>query len=330
MQNKAPSLPLRQTNLVPPFDAFHKLPERSPLTAIISDPPSGFFPWQPKAWLRVTGDDAFKFLQGQFTNDLKGDSRYGTYGLWLTLKGKVMGDGFVISTGPNDYRIASYSTGAVALRERLESFIIADDVVVEDETDAWTAISLLGLGASEKVDRLRVAAPEGVAFAGRRSRPANVEWIFHRSSEPAVRAALGEWAKCDEKAIEAARILAGLPAVPADLGPNDLPNEAGVEVDAISYTKGCYLGQEVMARLKAMGQVRRRLLRVRGAGATVPAFGKALFAGGRQVGELRSAVAEGTSGFVGLAMVSLINLAGHRELALSAEGAPEIQLVNVP
>src|SRR3954467_6753383 len=106
------------------------------------------------------------------------------------------------------------------------------------------------------------------------------------------------------------RIAAGIAAVPADVGPGELPNEGGLDAEAISYTKGCYLGQEVMARLKSMGQLRRRLLRVQGIGETYPALPAPVFAGSRQVGELRSAVRNGTGGWTGLAMVSLLQVAG--------------------
>ncbi len=92
----------------------------------------------------------------------------------------------------------------------------------------------------------------------------------------------------------------------ADIGPTDLPNEGGLETEAISYTKGCYLGQEVMARLKNMGQVRRRLLRVHGTGEP-PTRLAPVFQAARKVGEVRSAVRDG-AGWVGLALVSLVQL----------------------
>jgi folate-binding protein YgfZ len=118
--------------------------------------------------------------------------------------------------------------------------------------------------------------------------------------------------------MEGLRIADGIPAVPADIGPGELPNEGGLEAVAISYGKGCYLGQEVMARLKTMGQVRRRLLRVQGFGA-IPPLPAAIHQGDRRVGELRTAVAT-VEGFIGLALLSLLHLRAEVGLSFSPGG----------
>src|SRR3954464_5276449 len=92
--------------------------------------------WQPACWLRVTGDDAANFLQGQFTNDLRALPKRGAvYGLWLSIKGKVLADSFVLSgVNPGEFWIGSYYSAAKIIRERLEAYVIADDVTIEDAT----------------------------------------------------------------------------------------------------------------------------------------------------------------------------------------------------
>ena len=85
-----------------------------------------------------------------------------------------------------------------------------------------------------------------------------------------------------------------------------------------------------MARLKAMGQVRRRLWRVRSALPPPAELPCPLFAGARQVGELRSAVAEPTGGFIGLAMLSLLHVSAGAELALTADGERTVRLMDTP
>lgn len=123
---------------------------------------------------------------------------------------------------------------------------------------------------------------------------------------------------------EERRIRAGIPAVPVDLGPADLPQEGGLENVAISFTKGCYLGQEVMARLKNLGQVRRRLHVVRGPGMPPPPAA-ALFQGGRRVGEIRSSTPT-RDGFVALAMLALGNSEPGTALSVGSEADRMIQL----
>jgi len=295
------------------------------------------FRWKPAAWLRVSGPDAATFLQGQFSNDLRplalapggGGGVGAVYGLWLTMKGKVEADSFVLrGAGPEEFWVGSYASPAAAIRARLESFVIADDVVIEDETAAWTAATLLNPGAAAP------RAGEGVVvFPGRRGASEAVEVVYRAAAgEPAaVAAALhagaSELAPAD---MERRRIAARVPAVPRDLGPGDLPNEGGLEETAISYTKGCYLGQEVMARLKAMGQVRRQLVRVAAAAAAVPATPASVFAGGKAAGELRSAVDDGAGGWIGLALVSRLNVGGAAKLGLTADGAATIRLLDTP
>jgi folate-binding protein YgfZ len=281
---------------------------------------TGFHRWQPLAWLRVSGDDALNFLQGQFTNDLRNLMAGGAvYGLWLNQKGRVLADSFVVrGRGPDGFWIASYFCPATVIRERLEAYIIADDVGITDETADWSAVSVLGAVEAAALER---AVPGSVVFAGRRGGE-GVEWIYPRVAVAQVAARLAGLAEVDAVGMEHRRILAGIPAVPADIGPGELPNEGGLERDAISYTKGCYLGQEVMARLKAMGRVRRRLMRVSGPGAA-PAVPAELWQNGRKAGELRS-VASGDAGFAGLALLNLLQLQPAAGLGLAAEAAPTI------
>ncbi len=282
-----------------------------------------FSAWEIGAFLRVSGEDAATFLQGQFTNELRGRALgEAVYGLWLNQKGKVVADSFVITgkeTG--EFFVVSYFCPAAGLKQRLEDYIIADDVVVEDLTADWVGVVLIGAGAAGWAGQ---ETRPGVIFPGRRGKGESVEWIFPRAEWVNVRAQLAGVAEIGGEELARVRIEAGIPAVPADIGAGDLPGEAGLEGETISYTKGCYLGQEVMARLKSMGQVRRRLKRVEGSGAA-PQTPAGLWQGGRQVGELRSAV-KTESGFMGLSMLSLINFQPEQALALMADGAAEIRV----
>jgi hypothetical protein len=99
---------------------------------------------------------------------------------------------------------------------------------------------------------------------------------------------------------------------------------------AVSYTKGCFLGQEVMARLRT-GKIRRRLFRVAGTGLPPEGRPTPLLQAGRRVGELRSAAADGSGGWLGLAMLILLGFDPAGPLAAASDPAdPAIRLLDVP
>jgi tRNA-modifying protein YgfZ len=275
----------------------------------------------PSAVLRVCGPDANSYLQGQFTQDLRLAAGESAYGLWLDLKGKVVADSQVLKKGDNEYLVVSFSGKAADLRARLESHLIADEVELEDLTESWAGMLLWGDNAAS------IAPPVGaLAWPSRRAGPGGRQWLVPAGSAGTIQAALGGKAVvADHAAAERSRLRAAIPAVPVDIGPRDLPNEGGLDDVAISYTKGCYLGQEVMARLKNLGQVRRRLHLVRGTG-PVPAAGTALYQGERKAGETRSAVADG-DGFLAMAMLSLVHLDPAAGLALAPDGNNGLQIL---
>ena len=260
---------------------------------------------QPASWIQVHGDDAAEFLQSQFSNDLQRSQRQPlTYGLWLDRKGKICGDSFVLGRAGPVFILCSYASPADVIMEKLEQFIIADDVELEDRTASVEMISWWGCKADDVWNKLRWIGPksgefverEGVfAFHGRRSKEMSYDMVGPRVS-------LGEWigkleidsdslSLCrysdEEYALD--RIRACIPAIPDEIGPGDLPQEAGLESEAVSFSKGCYLGQEVMARLHAMGRVQRELTLV-DVPRDHPPLPAPLYDEARIAGELRAAV----------------------------------------
>lgn len=259
-----------------------------------------FWP-EPAAALFVTGADSFTFLQGQLTNDLRAaTSTTPVYGLWLDHKGRVHGDGFVARAAPEAFWIFSGRTPADSLRTRLEGFIIADEVAIEDRTAEWGGVTV--------VARHGAALPEGLGLLAlnRGAADPGESFVYPVAAAVAVREHWRGAADMTAVELERRRILAGVAAVPGDIGPGELPQEGGLERFAISYSKGCYLGQEVMARLKALGRARRQLVRVRGTGLPPPPSAP-LYQGERRVGELKSVVTE-DDGFIGLALLTLLHL----------------------
>ncbi|MFZ5496289.1 MAG: YgfZ/GcvT domain-containing protein [Verrucomicrobiota bacterium] len=266
------------------------------------------------AVLRVKGPDANTYLQGQFTQDLRLAEKGPIYGLWLDQKGKVVADSCIIRMAVSDFLVVGFAGPAALLLARLEAYLIADEVELHDVTGEWAGLLIWGDSLPD------LSLPAGAQiFPSRRAGPQAREILVPVAQADEV---LAQVRKCATEgtrdAAELARLRAALPAVPADIGPRDLPAEGALDGVAISFTKGCYLGQEVIARLKNLGQVRRALHLVSGAGAP-PASGTALHQGDRKIGEVRSSAAEG-DGFLAMAMLSLVNLDAAAPLGVAAGG----------
>ncbi|HEU5078900.1 MAG TPA: folate-binding protein [Opitutaceae bacterium] len=303
-----------------------------------SDSAVFFTRFSPASVIQVTGDDALTFLQGQFTQELRGPSpALCAYGLWLNQKGKVIADSYALREGDAWWLVSAAST-AKEILDRLSAYIIADDVDPLDTTARWGIYLISGASAAKSLERAGVRLPasdewarwEG-AFVFREQRSSDARWFIVSpvEADAQISSALLSvgMQEIGLERLELERIELRLPRVPTDIGPNDLPNEGGLETLAVSYSKGCYLGQEVMARLHSMGQVRRRLLRVRGEG-PAPAAGVPLYSGEKKIGETRSAASTGV-GFVALAMINLFSLPPDRRASLTPNG-PATILIDEP
>ena len=295
---------------------------------------------KPAAWLRVYGEDVAEFLQGQFSNDL-GQMIVGSsvYGLWLNHKGKVLADSSVLKTEEEVYQLFSYFSEPIILKQRLEKYIIADDVEVLDQTEEMASVSLWGENVERALKGLELEIPtdgsfsklgDGVVLMSRRSSQPGVDLIVDKEATPRLKERIkgmeesGLLAIADEGAAMRERIVSGIPAVPRDVGAEDLPQEGGLGENAVSYTKGCYLGQEVMARLRSMGKVRRTLAQIRSSESIASPCD--LYVGDKVVGELRSLAWKEPNG-IGFAMVSTHKLGDACELSIEAGGPTIVTLM---
>ena len=197
------------------------------------------------AVVRITGEDAAAFLQGQCTADLRGVAL--TDALWLNRKGRVLAHTVVAKEADGSFLLLCPHLAAEALIAVVTANVIADDVVATDETARWQRYVAWGATPAIADAKLFPTRRFGVAA-----------WDVLAPTGSAVPGEAGSLAE-----LEAARLAAGVPSVPADCGANEFPQECGLDA-WVSYTKGCYLGQEVMARIQSMGSLRRILRRVTG------------------------------------------------------------------
>jgi hypothetical protein len=248
------------------------------------------------AVLRATGKDAKDYLHRMSTQDVArlapGQAAYAAF---LNAKGHLLGEGHVVQQA--DGLLLLLDPGAVPeTLALLEKLVIMDEVVFEDVSGAWRVVPALGPGAAALLARL----PAGtLRFEdGRRGAPC-VDVLLPPGDAEALRADLAARgaAALDADDLEALRILGGIARFGADVDASRLPMEAGLTRAAIAFTKGCYIGQEVVLRATARGHLQRGLVQLGlppGAGAGAP-----LSAGGAEVGVVTSAV-DTPEGRVGL------------------------------
>ncbi|MFD0892304.1 hypothetical protein KBB96_12815 [Luteolibacter ambystomatis] len=203
--------------------------------------------------LEVRGPDGSRYLNGQVTQDVRlaGDATKSLHACVTDAKGKLQFRVAIHGRPGGVLRVSCDHEGADGLLMRLDRYLIADDAEIVDISEEWKRIHVTGGEAP---------VCEGNAYAvaiNRISVPGWDVWIPCGESHPAEN--LPAWSS-DET--EAARIAAGIPAWGKELEAGMLPPEAGLDRTDISYAKGCYIGQEVISRIKSAGKVNRRLTKL--------------------------------------------------------------------
>lgn len=274
--------------------------------------------------LRANGPDARDFLQGQFSQDLSRLPAGGVvYGLWLDRKGKIVADSFVCCLDEETFLVASYYCEADTLLRRLDAYLIMEEVELSVVAEAGAGLCVCGLEGGESIAGMpEIELPElgsflrngdVLVFWGRRGSMRCLELLGtseeagSQLNELAAQLEAAGAGCLEEAALFRAAIEGSVATVGRGFGESDLPQELGLEGDAVSFNKGCYLGQEVMARLRSMGRARKRLAKVRIESSNTikeDALPLALIdASGKKQGELRLAAFVGSEQ-MGLAVLS--------------------------
>jgi len=249
-----------------------------------------------RAKFRVTGSDRLRFLNGQLTNDLKSTELGQTiYACVLTAKGKLCADLFVTPLA-DAFLLDCHPALRESLPARLEKYAISDDIEITDQTELF---SLFHAPASELPDAI---LPEGTVSRSNRFGIEGHDLLVPAALRDVVAQLLKE-PVLDSAQVDAFRIERGIPEWGHELSENVIPNEAGLELTAVSYTKGCYVGQEVISRLKSLGHVNRKLCGVQLiTGSDFRAGDKLVDESGKPAGTVTSAAqSERLGGWIGLA-----------------------------
>jgi folate-binding protein YgfZ len=212
-----------------------------------------FFDFSERTKLRITGSDRLRFLNGQITNDVrKATESTAIEACVLNAKGKLNAHLF-LSAAPDCFWIDANPELREALRARLERYVIADDVQIEDVTDRLSIFHVLSRAAPGVNDSRRIVSTRRFAEPG---------WDIWADSglHDAVSNQLSSAFRVfDTDSAEVFRIEQGIPRWGRELTEGIIPIEANLEARAIDYEKGCYIGQEVISRIKMSGQTNKRL-----------------------------------------------------------------------
>jgi folate-binding protein YgfZ len=248
------------------LDTYRRILAGGSLTAVLS----------PRALWRLTGPDAARYLNGQVTNDVaRLADGHACYAAVCTAKGRMEGD-VSIALHSREFYLEADLILRESLGARLEKYLIADDAVFEDVSDLWSLRHVFGATPPP--------APETgfvIAYA-RFGMPGHDVWDANPNAVIAD-------AAVEADVIETLRLEHGIPRWGAELTTATLPPEAGPHMlEAISYTKGCYVGQETIARLKSVGHVNRSLVFLQSDSAAFPAPGTKLMLGDHETGAVTS------------------------------------------
>jgi len=263
----------------------------------------------------VSGAERASYLQGLLTNDIVAlKAGRGCYTAYLTAQGRMIADLYAYELG---HVMLLAMTGGVkdAVMAKLDQFIFSEDVQLGDVTDTFAQIAIVGPEAAASVasivsgvgeDALREMAEHANArgeWAGGAAIVTRVTDIgepgFELYVDRAQSGALKETlvnagvVELDAATAEAVRVESGAPLFGRDMDEETIPLEAGIEARAISFSKGCYVGQEVIIRVlhRGHGRVARKLVGLTVDGDRVPEAGSTIRSGDREIGHVTSSTA---------------------------------------
>ena len=256
----------------------------------------------PRTRLSLRGSDRVRWLNGMVTNNIRDLSPgNGVYAFLLNPQGQIQGDMYVYQEGES-LRVECAPDLATKVLALFDHYIIMDDVEVTDDSGGTATIGLAGPGSPEVLARCGIADPPlqplQVCHLPWLGAPVTVTRMdmpiaaYQVAVPPPLQAqalhALGNAGagSAGNAAVEMFRIAQGIPIYGRDIREKDLPQETG-QARALHFSKGCYVGQEIVERIRSRGAVHRQFtgFELRG---PLPATGTRLQSGGKELGELTS------------------------------------------
>ena len=291
--------------------------------------------------IRVSGEDRLTFLQGQLSNDInKVSDTHSQLSSHCSPKGRMLSSFRIVARGEELLLILPIERLEATLK-RLRMFVLMSKVTLEDASDSIVRIELSGACAPDLLPLDPPAADNGVIsqddysivrIPGDRPRflvlgdAESMQALWEEAVQTATPTAAASWRLLD--------IRAGLPTVYESTSEAFVPQMTNMQlVDGVSFTKGCYTGQEVVARMQYLGKLKRRMYRVQLDSASAPQPGDELFsassASGQGAGRVVDVAPSPDGGFEAL-VVSEISSAEAADLQLGDADGPTLKLLDVP
>jgi folate-binding protein YgfZ len=266
---------------------------------------AGVVDFSGRTRIEARGDDRASFLHNLSTNEVKSlQPGQGCEAFFLDARGHVMGHGFLLCR-PRSIVIETVGGQNERLLKHLDRYLIREKVELADRTAEWGELLLAGAKSREVLSRFTAEPPENrlasteCQIDGHAATVVRVEMtpvggfliLCGANAREAIEQAIVSAGAvvCEPASLEAARIEAGFPWYGQDVTDKNLPQEVGRDELAISFKKGCYIGQETVARIDALGHVNKKLARVRFTSRQAPPPGTELRAGEQAAGQVTSA-----------------------------------------
>jgi folate-binding protein YgfZ len=261
-----------------------------------------------RALISLKGGDRVRWMNGMVTNNIRDlAAGHGVYAFLLNPQGRILGDMCVYNEGET-LTVETDRSQVEKIIATFEHYIIMDDVEVVDDSEAWTALGLAGPRARSVLNAAGIAVPEleplqtyaaqcncdcgcvqCIVVRGEDAQRESYEiWLAPKDVFKTWQALLAAGATpVGSEALELQRIVAGIPLYGADIRERDLPQETE-QMRALNFNKGCYVGQEIVERIRSRGNVHRKFTGFVMEGVADIAAGAKIFSGEKEVGEITS------------------------------------------
>lgn len=292
--------------------------------------------------IRVEGEDAEQFLQGQMTNDMRQVTEdHSNLAGWCNAKGRMIASFRCFRQGES-YYLQTPAEAIPAILPRLSMYVLRSKVVISNASDDWVRIGLTGNCAEALLQPFFEELPEQANSVQQQDGmilirlPGSMPRFEVIGPTPQLKeiwqTAEGQAQPAGNELWSLYEIRAGIPTLYPQTRESFVPQMANMQlIDGVSFTKGCYTGQEVVARMQYLGKLKRRMYLAHVDSDTPPQPGDDLFAEGSTSGQGAGKIVDAQSSGDGYELLAIIEIASAEENQVKlGESGPRLEILNLP